>query len=330
MPAYYRRIGPAERSANGHSVKEQFIANEYTIGPHSPKAQHGGPPAALLLRCILNQSKGQSLVKLGHSTMQLFRPIPLGPETVLTVETTADRIGSKVGHFRSRLLVSASKGVAELSSSASGKAPAQHVVAQLMAVMMREDQVERLPLIPKAVMEGAIDQAPAFPAEAIAAGTAERYQFPTGYLQAKVSYFDSVHALKFKGGLGKGHAGMWFKCLCDLIDGEGPATGAEKLFIMADSGSGVSFYVDFRKHNFSNPDVTLNLFRTPGSKPTQQKSESAEKNLEAAAADWVGMEPYSMLDPQTGTGLVLTRLYDVYGFVGVATQTLVVGVRAKL
>lgn len=70
----------------------RFVPSEYTRGPWSPDAQHGGPPAALVGHLIQRHENGAEML-LARTTVELLRPVPLTP-LVASVRTT--RPGRKV------------------------------------------------------------------------------------------------------------------------------------------------------------------------------------------------------------------------------------------
>src|SRR5579884_4175686 len=55
----------------------RFVASDLSRGPWDPGAQHGGAPAALLMRAFERLPAGEDLV-LTRVTYELLRPVPLG------------------------------------------------------------------------------------------------------------------------------------------------------------------------------------------------------------------------------------------------------------
>src|SRR5262245_34471969 len=70
----------------------RFVPTELARGPWSPKALHGGPPAALLAWCAERHAGGEGM-RVVRLTVELLRPVPTSP---LTVETRLLRPGRKV------------------------------------------------------------------------------------------------------------------------------------------------------------------------------------------------------------------------------------------
>jgi hypothetical protein len=71
---------------------DRFIATELARGPWDPDAQHGGAPAALLMRAF-ERVEGDPDLRLARVTYELLRPVPLGE---LTLTTQVARPGRRV------------------------------------------------------------------------------------------------------------------------------------------------------------------------------------------------------------------------------------------
>ena len=59
----------------------RFVASEHARGPWDPNAQHGGAPAALLVRAFERLPSSDGL-KLARVTYEFVRPAPVGPVEV--------------------------------------------------------------------------------------------------------------------------------------------------------------------------------------------------------------------------------------------------------
>src|SRR2546421_9369552 len=70
----------------------RFVASELARGPWDPNAQHGGAPAALLMR-EFEQVEGDPGLMLSRVTYELLRPVPLGE---LDVSCSVLRPGRRV------------------------------------------------------------------------------------------------------------------------------------------------------------------------------------------------------------------------------------------
>jgi len=101
-PCFYRLT---DASDDG---RETFESLPGTAGPWSPDAQHGGPPAALLVRAIERVSEAV----VGRFTMELHGPVPVGPlattATVLRPGRSVQLLGAELYDVaRDRLVASA-------------------------------------------------------------------------------------------------------------------------------------------------------------------------------------------------------------------------------
>jgi Thioesterase-like superfamily len=86
-----------------------------------------------------------------------------------------------------------------------------------------------------------------------------------------------------------------------LVAGERP-TGLQRVMVAADSGNGVSAALDWREHLFINTDLSVHLLRLP-------------------ETDWVCLEAQTLIG---ASGMADTALWDEYGRIGRAVQTLLV------
>src|SRR5436305_3562304 len=76
------------RQASG----ERFEAGELARGPWDPNAQHGGAPAALLMRAF-ERLDGEAGLSIARVTYEFVRPVPLGE---LHVDASVARAGRRV------------------------------------------------------------------------------------------------------------------------------------------------------------------------------------------------------------------------------------------
>lgn len=72
---------------------ELFAPSELTRGPWDPRAQHGGPPSALLARSIERFQNDGGGMLVTRVSVELLRPVPLTP---LLVRTRMERPGKRV------------------------------------------------------------------------------------------------------------------------------------------------------------------------------------------------------------------------------------------
>src|ERR1700756_5422192 len=71
---------------------EGFVATELARGPWDPGAQHGGAPAALLMRAFEQLPAADGLT-IARVTYEVMRPVPLGE---LTLQASVIRPGRRV------------------------------------------------------------------------------------------------------------------------------------------------------------------------------------------------------------------------------------------
>ena len=123
-----------------------------------------------------------------------------------------------------------------------------------------------------------------------------------------VGYADLVETRVASGQLFKGPCAIWFKLCHPLLGNESPSP-YQLVAVAADSGNGVSAILDLSAYSFVNSDLTINLLRKP-------------------QGEWICIDARTHLGPNGG-GLAESRLYDVQGLIGRATQSLTVSRRAR-
>lgn len=135
-------------------------------------------------------------------------------------------------------------------------------------------------------------------------------QFRIPGLPSGVSFYESaMDRLLAQGDTTQpGSAAAWFRLTVPLVQGQ-PTSPAMRAAAAADFGSGVSWVLPVERYLFSNADLSLHLHRPP-------------------QGEWIGVQSETQAHGG-GVGTTLSRLYDVHGPVGVATQTLVLRERAS-
>jgi len=211
-----------------HRVAEdRFEASEFTRGPWDERAQHAGPPAALLGRAVEARPNARADMRVARLTFDIHRPVPLAP---VTVACRTVRSGRSVE-------------VVEAELAADGGT----VVMRVTALLIRAE-----PGATPAVADGPVPPGPA-------AGTVEPFfplPYPTGYHTAMETRFTSGAFLA------SGPASCWFRMRMPLVDGEEPSP-LTRVLVAADSGNGISAVLDVRRHLFINADLSVHLFRYP-------------------------------------------------------------------
>lgn len=243
----------------------RFHATGHTAGPWSPDAQHLGPPSALLVRALEHLPAAFD-ASLARVAVDILGPVPTGP---VTVTAGVERPG------RSLELVTA-----ELSAGGRPAASARGwriVRSDTSAVAVGDGD----PLPP--VTEG-------MPVER-----------PAGW---GAGYLDAMEWRWLSGGFAAdGPARVWARQRIPLVAGEEP-TPLQRLFTVADSGSGASRWLDPREWYFINCELTVHLHREP-------------------AGEWIGLDAATVIGP-AGTGTASTVLHDREGQLGHGAQALLV------
>jgi len=250
---------------------ELFFATESTRGPWDPDSQHAGPPAALLGREIERVGNGvEAEGHIGRITFEILRPVPI---TALRVAAEVIRPGRRVELIEGRL------------SDREG------------AVLIRA-RAWRLRGVPVPV-----EASPAEPLPGPEAGVEGEY-FPTGQ---EVGYHTAIEYRFLEGGFTEpGPARVWMRMREPLVAGEEPSQ-LQRVVAVADSANGVSSALDWRRYQFVNVDLTVQLERLP-------------------RGEWVFLDAVTLPQPQ-GVGTADALLLDGDGRFGRAMQTLLVSVR---
>jgi Thioesterase-like superfamily len=204
--------------------EDRFLATELTRGPWDPRAQHAGPPAALLGRAVERFGERADL-HTARVTFEIMRPVPIA---ALQVAARRLRDGRNVD-------------LVEASLTAGG-------VEVMRAVALRIRAAE-LPLPP------GLGEPRRLPGPD--QGRDQPF-FPTGQ---EVGYHTAME-WRFVAGsfLEAGPATTWLRMRHPLLPGEAPSP-LVRVLAAADSGNGVSAALDYRRWLFVNADLTVYLAR---------------------------------------------------------------------
>jgi hypothetical protein len=270
--AYYKRI------AGG------FVGTELTVGPWSPKLQHGGPPSALIARQLQAEATKAGMDFVGRVTIQFFRPVKLS--ATLELEGQAVRVGTKVAHVAASLFE-------RVGDEETGK-------STRVELMRASGLCSRFASVPAlAAPASLVLTAPRFNPEQLDEQSRMTSFFSMPF---RFGYAESLRTHIAEGEHGKGPSFIWASVPTKLVDDDNAlASPLERTLIWADSAGGMSFYVDFAKTSFINADTTLNLLR-----PME--------------GEWVGMKARTDLAPEFGNGLASAELFDQRGFFGRVAQ----------
>jgi hypothetical protein len=204
---------------------DAFVSTEWTRGPWDARAQHAGPPAALVGRAIEQLEPVE--FQVARFTMEILRPIPIAR---LTVRAEPVRTGRRVQYVQ-----------AMLTSE-------EVEVARASAWRIRTNP-EPMPATP--------DEAPTF------AGPADSLELPPVPVEAPESYFGAMEWRYARGTFTEpGPASVWMRMRMPLVEGE-PIAPLSRVLAAADSGNGISAVLDFQSHLFINTDLSVHLFRMP-------------------------------------------------------------------
>jgi Thioesterase-like superfamily len=245
-------------------------------GPWDPAALHGGAPAALMASAIETLEPGSELF-VSRLTFEFLRPVPLA---ALALATRVVRPGR-----RAQLI--------EASLSADG-------VEVARAVGLRTVRApERLVMAGSAPEGDADASALAGPEE----GRPIRFDLTP---DMDVGFAAAMDMRFVAGDDGLGPATVWMRMRCALVDAEMPSALARAV-AAADFGNGVSSILDYERHVFINPDLTVYLHRLP-------------------VGEWVCLDSRTLIAEGAGA-MAESALHDERGPIGRSCQALVVGER---
>lgn len=207
---------------------DRVIASELARGPWDPTAQHGGAPAALIMRAFERLAPDPNL-QIARVTYELVKPVPLG-ELELTAEIV--RPGKRV-----QLL------------EASLRTPDGTEVVKARGLRVHRAPVDAGP--PAGPLPPGPETAPESPD-----GPAGR----TGV----VMWAPSVMEIRFvKGAFTEiGPSTAWFRMRTPLVPGEDPSP-LQALAGAADFPNGIGTSLSWEDNIFINPDLTIYIEREP-------------------------------------------------------------------
>jgi len=203
-----------------------FEATPNTIGPWDPRAQHGGPPSALITRAIERlPSSIAGPSQLARVTVEILGPVGLGE---MRVRAEVTRPGRAVELIDAELM-------------AGGR-----VALRARAWRIRTTELTLPELGPHPVAPPIPEQRSTFSNDRWGKGCLATvdFRFVEGHLERP------------------GPAAAWTRLLVQVVDGEEPS-GAQRLVTVADFGSGLSSMLDFQNWVFINTDLSLHLQRVP-------------------------------------------------------------------
>jgi Thioesterase-like superfamily len=248
---------------------DTFVPSGPARGPWDPNALHGGAPAALLARAV-ERVPTLAPMRVTRMTFDLVGAVPMAP---LTIETSVLREGRRLQ-------------VVEAQLKADGE-----VAMRTRALRIRTEETgiatDTLPPPGPGPAESTPLEAEGYTAENFAT-VAMELRFASGA-------FNEV-----------GPASCWFRLRMPVVDDETPSP-LQRVMAAADFPNGISRVLDFEKHLFINPDLTVHLSREP-------------------RGEWIQVAAVSAIESD-GIGLATATLCDEDGPIGVAAQSLFVAAR---
>ena len=243
----------------------RFAATKHTVGPWSPDSQHLGPPSALLTRALQRCAPREEFT-IARITVEILGPVPVAE---LEVRAEVQRPGRAVEMLGAELI-------------ANGRAVARATAWRIATTDTTEVAVTTVE--PMAPLADAVE---------VYAPT----QWGDGYL----------NAMEWQAVRGDwqtpGPAASWARQRVALVDGEEP-DGLQRLMAVADSGNGLSNWLDIRRWMFINTELSVHLLREP-------------------QGEWIGLDAQTAIGP-TGLGIAGSVLHDRHGQVGRGAQELLV------
>lgn len=205
----------------------RFVGTELARGPWDPRAQHGGAPAALLMRAFEQLPAAEGLI-VGRVTYELLRPVPVGDPLSVSAEVT--RPGRRVQL---------------MEGSITGADGVELVRARALKVLPADPAIPRTPDL----------SPPPGPTN----GYENDFQPPHRPMFATDAMDVRFVAGRF---LDVGPATAWFRLQVPLVAGEEPSP-LQRLTAAGDFGNGIGAALPWGQYAFINPDLTLYIDRGP-------------------------------------------------------------------
>ena len=218
------------------------VATAYTRGPWDPNHQHGGAPAALMMRAFERTEPEPSLA-LTRVTYELIRPVPLGP---LSVDTRVVRPGRRVQLLEGTICDPDGTEVLKARALRVRRAPLSSGA---------EQSVDR---------HGSEAAAGAVAAPASWSGVGESGFGEIGGASGGTLFPGDGMEIRFVAGefFAPGPATAWFRLKVPVVAGEQPS-GLQRMAAAADFPNGIATELDWSRYVFINPDLTLYVEREP-------------------------------------------------------------------
>ena len=202
-----------------------FVPTGHARGPWDPRMQHGGAPAALMVRAMERLAPDFQLARL---TVEFLAAVPLAPL----------RVAAEVWRPGRRLQL----------ASATLTMEDGREMCRAGAVFLHRQQ---------------LDDVPADTAGAPLAGGPEEGRIEHFLGQEQDSFHRTGMEMRWvEGGWARGPAKVWFRLEHGVVGDEEPSP-AMRAAAAADFGNGVSQVLPFDRWLFINTDLTVQLHRPP-------------------------------------------------------------------
>ncbi|MFM9126864.1 MAG: thioesterase family protein [Solirubrobacterales bacterium] len=250
----------------------RFDSGELSRGPWSPDHQHGGAPAALVAG-VVEGVEAPAPMRIARLTLDLLRPVPIAP---LEVVTDVTRAGKRVQ-------------LVEASVRCEGE---EVVRAQALRIRREAGASSQQGFDP--VPGPGPDEAP------------DPVAFDAEMLGGRMFGGDAME-IRLAGGKERwevpGPAMAWMRLKVPVVAGEEP-TPVQRAMATADFGNGISSVLDWKRHAFVNPDLSVTLGREP-------------------QGEWIALDAVTSISDD-GTGMSTGELFDSEGRFGASAQALFV------
>jgi hypothetical protein len=255
-----------------------FVGTSATQGGWDPTAQHGGPVEGLLARTI---ERTPTLVPMDvvRITFDLIRPVPIGPR--LDLATRIVREGKKIQ-------------LVEAVMTSDGTELVRAVALRLRRddLSARRDMPVSTPIDDNVELPGPDDVQPIVPWD----------------VSNRPGFLQGVELRRFqRPGAPEGVTAYWTRVKLPLLPDE-PASALVRLAIAGDFVNNIGVLIETATFTAINPDVTLQVLRTPTS-------------------EWIALVGETRFDLTAGYGLCSAQLRDLDGVCAVGTTSTLVQVR---
>lgn len=203
---------------------EGFISSDFTRGPWSAEAQHGSPPAALLMRAITKVMRQDGVV--ARFVLDFLKTVPVAGR--LRIRTEILQESRQTQRVRAALW--------------SG----DREVAQATALILR---LKPLP-VPAAAPNEEWPSPESVPS------------FVFNFFAIDVGYHRALDSRIVRGTWGQSPIDAWLKPTVQLVLGE-VMSPIERVMAVVDAQNGVAPALDIARSTFINPDLTVYFARPP-------------------------------------------------------------------